>query len=62
MIIFSNYRLRLNNGCHVFVLIHPYIGLAVFRDKHHQREIPDWWEDLLIRKAVEWFEERGCKG
>lgn len=53
------FRLRLEDGRRVFGEVHSYFGPTFFRDRNHQREIEDWWDDPLICNAWEWFHKRG---
>lgn len=53
------YRLRLEDGRHVFMLYHSYCGPMFYRDRALVREIRDWWEDAAIDRALTWFIRRG---
>lgn len=53
------YRLRLNDGRYVFMAWHRYCGPTFYRGSEEQREIEEWWKDLPICRAVEWFTGRG---
>lgn len=55
------YKLRLENGQHVFMERHNYLGPAFYRDRNRTRMIDDWWEDPQICTALTWFQERGNK-
>ena len=53
------FRLRLDDGRHVFMDWHHYCGPTFYRDKNQNRVIDEWWEDPLICKALDWFTLRG---
>lgn len=55
------YRLRLEDGTCVFMDWHHYCGPTFFRDKWERRVIDNWWENELICKALNWFQNRGNK-
>lgn len=55
-----SYRLRLDDGSYVFMPFYRYLGpMGFYRDRAELREIPDWWENPLICKALDWFCNRG---
>jgi hypothetical protein len=56
-----SYRLRLEDGAHVFMAWHHYCGPTFYRDKLERREIDEWWVNPLICKALDWFQGRGNK-
>lgn len=53
------YRLRLLDGRYIYMSWHNYLGPTVYADKYERRMIDDWWQDSLICRAVEWFQQRG---
>ena len=53
------YRLRLDDGRHVFMDWHDYGGPVFYRDRATTREIADWYEDPAIDRALTWFIQRG---
>ena len=55
------FRLRLEDGRHVWMDWHPYCGPVFYRDRDTTREIVDWWEDSAIDNALTWFIKRGNK-
>jgi len=55
------YKLRLDNGDHVFMEWHKYLGPTFYKDKKSNREITNWWDNQLIIKAFSWFIGRGNK-
>jgi hypothetical protein len=54
------YRLRLLDGRYIYMAWHRYLGPTFYRDRLEQRMLDDWWQDALICRAVEWFQNRGC--
>jgi hypothetical protein len=40
---------------------HKYLGPTFYKDKKTKREIPNWWDNRLIIKALNWFIKRGNK-
>jgi len=54
-----SFRLRLENGDHVFMSWHRYSGPEFFYDKKETRWIDKWWENKLITNALDWFIARG---
>lgn len=54
-----SYRLRLADGRCVFMEWHSYLGPTIFRDRACNRHFEDWWDDMLICEAVNWFAQRG---
>lgn len=54
-----SFRLRLEDGRHVFMYWHDYCGPIFYKDRKESREIESWWEDKLICKALDWFQARG---
>ncbi len=55
------YRLRLEDGTCVYMDWHHYCGPTFYKDKNSQRMIDEWWENELICKALDWFQQRGNK-
>lgn len=55
------YKLRLDNGVHVFMDWHEWCGPTFYRDKQQRRVIDEWYEDELIVKALDWFVARGYR-
>lgn len=53
------FRLRLDDGRHVFMEWAAVGGPWFYRDRAMLREIPEWWEDMAICRALDWFFERG---
>lgn len=54
-----DFRLRLDDGRHVFMTWHHYCGPNFYHDRSLCREILDWWEDKSICAALDWFQGRG---
>ena len=53
------YRLRLEDGTCVFMEFHRYCGPTFYRDRATTRDIPEWYDNPLICKALDWFVARG---
>lgn len=53
------FRLRLDDGRHVFMYWHSYLGPAFYPDRNQARMIDGWWEDEAICRALDWFIGRG---
>jgi len=54
-----SFRLRLSDGGYVYMGWHNYCGPTFYHDKLENREIEGWWENPLICKALNWFQDRG---
>lgn len=55
------FRLRLEDGEYVYMAWHSYCGPTFFKDKHERRIIDNWYDNMFICKALDWFIGRGCK-
>ncbi len=55
------YRLRLEDGRHIFMEWRGVCGPIVFKDKRGRREIEEWYKDEKICDALYWFQDRGEK-
>jgi hypothetical protein len=55
------YRLPLNDGTHVFMEWHHYLGPTFYRDRACVRIIEDWYDDPRMVEACQWFTGRGEK-
>lgn len=53
------YRMRLDDGRHVWMEWHSFFGPSVYRDRDCNREIVNWYDDLMICAAIQWFIDRG---
>jgi hypothetical protein len=53
------FRLRLEDGRHVWMDWHDYCGPAFYRDRYFRREIENWYDDPQICNALGWFIGRG---
>lgn len=53
------YRLRLLDGRYLYMEWHHFCGPTFYEDRAWAREIPLWWNDPIICRAVEWFCDRG---
>ncbi len=53
------HRLRLSDGRYVFMEWHSYLGPTMFHDRAARRHVEDWWDDIPICEAVNWFAQRG---
>lgn len=55
------HKLRLQNGCSVFMHWHCYMGPVFYKDKRMNRQIENWEQHPFIKQVFEWFIGRGCK-
>ena len=53
------YKLRLEDGRHVWMEWHSFFGPSFYRDRFFMREIQDWYDDPVICQALDWFIRRG---
>lgn len=57
----GTYRLPLADGTMVYMDWHYWLGPIFYKDKNCLREIEDWYNNVLICDALDWFQKRGYK-